>query len=160
MPTTGESCEINGVLPPVITQVASMEVSEAIRFLSRQGFSGKLISADSYKIDYRTMDAGPLKSDSCKVCGQGIYELLNKNNFTAVQSNCGNVYTLRFNEDIFHDNFPGDVIRQNRFVKFISYKEYEMTLFKDGRMNVYGLGDVDDANILYKEIINQVNIRV
>lgn len=160
MPTTGESCEINGVLPPVITQVASMEVSEAIRLLSRQGFSGKLISADSFKMDYRTMDAGPLKSESCKVCGQGIYELLDKNDFTAVQSNCGNVYTLRFHEDIFHGNFPGDVIRQNQFVKFISYKEYEMTLFKDGRMNVYGLSDVDDANILYREITNQINMRV
>lgn len=160
MPATGESCELNGVLPPVITQVASMEVSEAIRFLSGEGFSKKLISIDTFKMSYQTMNVDALKNDECEICEHSRYEQLERDTFMAVQPNCGNVYTLRFKDDIFHEEIPGSIIKQNQFVKFLSYKEYDMTLFKDGRMNVYGLNEQSEADHLYKEIINQVNTTV
>ena len=37
--SSGESCAINGVLPTIITQVASYEVAEVLRYLSGEGFS-------------------------------------------------------------------------------------------------------------------------
>ena len=33
------NCAINGVLPTIITQVASYEVAEVLRYLSGEGFS-------------------------------------------------------------------------------------------------------------------------
>lgn len=39
IPETGESCAINGVLPPIVSIVASYEVAEVIRYLSGKGFS-------------------------------------------------------------------------------------------------------------------------
>lgn len=152
MPQTGESCEINGVLPPVITQTASLEVSEVIRFLSGEGFSKKLITIDTFGMNYRTMNIDALKNDDCTVCGQQKYEHLEKETFKPVQSNCGRVFTLRFDEGIFNDEVNGEIIKENRFVKFINYDGYEMTLFNDGRMNVYGLEGQDEAEALYREI--------
>lgn len=152
LPSTGESCEINGVLPPVITQTASIEVSEVIRLLSGKGFSKKLITIDTFGMNYKTMNIDGLKNEDCIVCGQQRYEHLDKNMLQAVQSNCGRVYTLRFNRDIFNEEVRGDIIKQNRFVKFINYNGYDITLFKDGRMNVYGLNGQSAAEDLYREI--------
>ena len=44
VPQTAESCAINGVLPPIISIVASYEVAEAIRYISGYGFSQQLIT--------------------------------------------------------------------------------------------------------------------
>ena len=158
MPATGESCEINGVLPPVITQTAGLEVSEAIRFLSGEGFSRKLITVDTFGMNYRTMNIDALKNDDCIVCGQHKYEHLEKETFRPVQSNCGRVFTLRFDEDIFNEEMNGEVTKENRFVKFINYDGYEMTLFNDGRMNVYGLEGQDEAEALYREITEGLSV--
>ena len=43
IPDTGESCAINGVIPPVISMIASYEVAEAVRYLSGKGFSKQLM---------------------------------------------------------------------------------------------------------------------
>lgn len=158
LPSTGESCEINGVLPPIINLVASLEVSEVIRFLSNQGFSKKLITIDAFDINYQTMNVDALKNSNCKVCETGIYEQMNQELAPAVQSNCGNVYTFRFNKAIFNQDITGEVIKRNSFVKLIVYKKYHMTLFRDGRMNVHGLSGEEEADDLFKEIKNQLRM--
>ncbi|SOC40710.1 HesA/MoeB/ThiF family protein [Salinicoccus kekensis] len=158
MPQTGESCEINGVLPPVITQTAGIEVSEAIRFLSGAGFSKKLITIDTFGMNYKTMNVDALKDENCGVCGQHKYDHLEKETFRPVQSNCGRVFTLRFDDEIFEEEMRGEIIKENHFVKFISYNGYEMTLFKDGRMNVYGLDGQEEAEELYKEIAGSLKL--
>ena len=160
MPATGESCEINGVLPPAITQTAGIEVSEAIRFLSGKGFSKKLNTIDTFGMNYKTMNIDALKDHDCLVCGQHKYEHLEKDTFRPVQSNCGRVYTLRFDDDIFHKEISGEIIKQNKFVKFITYNGYDMTLFKDGRMNVHGLDGQDEAERLYREIDGKLSVKL
>ena len=160
MPATGESCEINGVLPPVITQTAGIEVSEAIRFLSGESFSKKLITIDTFGMNYKTMNIDGLKNEDCIVCGQHKYEHLETDTFMPVQSNCGRVYTLRFDDDIFDAGVPGTIVKQNRFVKFIAYNGYDMTLFKDGRMNVYGLDGQNEAEELYREVDRKLSVKL
>ena len=61
MPETGESCAINGVLPPIISIVASYEVAEAIRYLAGKGFSKQLITVDAFDINYKAMNIDILK---------------------------------------------------------------------------------------------------
>lgn len=158
LPSTGESCEINGVLPPAVHLVASLEVSEVIRFLSHQGFSKKLITIDTFDMNYQTMNVDALKNNSCKVCEAGVYEQMNRESAPSVQSNCGNVYTFRFNKAIFNHDITGEVIKKNSFVKLIVYKKYHMTLFRDGRMNVHGLNEKEEADDLFQEIKNQLSV--
>ena len=77
MPETGESCAINGVLPPIISIVASYEVAEAIRYLAGKGFSKQLITVDAFDINYKAMNIDILKNKDCPVCENQEYDLLN-----------------------------------------------------------------------------------
>ena len=97
IPTSAESCAINGVLPPVITQVASYEVTEAIRYLSGHGFSHKLITLDAFNIDYKAMNIDVLKDAECDVCGKAHYELLETKQQQKIESLCGKPIYLDIN---------------------------------------------------------------
>ncbi|MCD8828806.1 ThiF family adenylyltransferase [Staphylococcus gallinarum] len=151
VPQTGESCAINGVLPPVIYQVASMEVSELLRWLSGHGFSKKLITMDSFTIDVKTLNISGLKQHQCPVCERQHYEYLNQPRTKHVEKQCGNTYLLRFNPSVFNyaTLLPTTIVKQNDFAKLMTYQGYQMTLFKDGRMNVYGLDEEADAQQLF-----------
>lgn len=154
MPQTGESCAINGVLPTVIYQVASMEVSELLRWLSGHGFSKKMITIDSFTLTFKTMNIDVLKQPQCQVCARQDYEYLNKKSTNKVEKQCGYTFLLRFNAMIFDhvDILPTKVVKTNAFAKLMTYKGYDMTLFKDGRMNVYGIEDELDAYTLYETL--------
>ncbi|MCE5090257.1 ThiF family adenylyltransferase [Staphylococcus devriesei] len=151
MPSSGESCAINGVLPPVISQVASYEVSEAVRYLSGHGFSKKLITINAFDIDYKAMNVDILKDDTCEVCAKHHYTLLETKQQQQIESLCGKTYLFRYDASVFEhaDYFPGDIVKSTSFAKLIKDDDYEITLFKDGRMNVYGVEDDDEANKLY-----------
>ena len=68
IPETGESCAINGVLPPIVSIVASYEVAEVIRYLSGKGFSKQMITIDAFDLGYKAMNVDILKNNECPVC--------------------------------------------------------------------------------------------
>ena len=39
----------------------------------------------------------------------------------------------------------------------MTYKKYQLTLFKDGRMNVHGISRKEEANDLYHEITEKIS---
>lgn len=158
IPTSAESCAINGVLPPVISQVASYEVSEAIRYLSGQEFSHKLITLDAFNIDYKTMNIDILKDRECDVCGKSHYELLETKQQQNIESLCGKTYLFRYQPMAFEyaKHFPGDIVKSTSFAKLIKDGNYEITLFKDGRMNVYGIEDDNEAEQLYHQYLKSL----
>ena len=63
---------INGVLPTIITQAASYEVAEVLRYLSGKAFQ-KLITIDTWHIDYKAMNVDILKDHACEVCTNQNY---------------------------------------------------------------------------------------
>ena len=42
------------------------------------------------------------------------------------------------------------------FAKLIKYENYEFTLFKDGRMNAYGVHSDEEASGLYHTLIKSI----
>jgi molybdopterin/thiamine biosynthesis adenylyltransferase len=69
------TCATVGVMPPAISVIASIQVSEAIRIIlgEKPRLAGKLLFFD---LDDLTMEKINLvKADSCRVCGIGIAEL-------------------------------------------------------------------------------------
>lgn len=112
---------------------------------------------NTFKIGFQTINIDELENKDCEVCKKQVYEHLNKNLLTTVQSNCGSVYTLRFDESVFNQKLPGKTIRENAFVKLMTYKKYQLTLFKDGRMNVHGILQKEEANALYHEISKKIS---
>ncbi|MDT3960361.1 ThiF family adenylyltransferase [Staphylococcus kloosii] len=158
VPNTGESCAINGVLPPVINQVVSMQVSELMRYAAGEGFSKKLITIDTFDLKQQAINIDRLKNDQCHVCKQGKYELLNKPQYSQIEAMCGNAYLFRFKKQAFDyaTFFPGRIIKENAFAKLMQYKDVNCTLFRDGRMNVHGIKDDSTARQLYEAFNKQL----
>ena len=153
IPDTAESCAVNGVLPPVVTQVASLEVSELVRYAAGVGFSGKLMTIDTFEIRHQAMNVAALSDNNCPVCKHQRYELLNKPMQQRIEALCGNAYLFRFEASAFNNAqyFPGQLLKVNPFAKIFSYDQVQCTLFQDGRMNVYGVSDDNEAQQLYKQ---------
>lgn len=158
MPSSGESCAINGVLPTIITQVASYEVAEVLRYLSGEGFSKKLITIDTWHIDYKAMNVDILKDHACEVCTNQNYSLLETKHQQHIESLCGRTYLFRYQSSIFEHahHLPGEIVKSTSFAKLIKDDDYELTLFKDGRMNVYGLEDEGQAQALYTHFAKSI----
>jgi len=49
------------------------------------------------------------------------------------------------------------VKKTNDFVTLLSYGPHEITLFKDGRMNVYGVENEEAAEKIYREIVKSIS---
>ena len=103
----------------MITQVASYEVTEAIRYLSGHGFSHKLITLDAFNIDYKAMNIDVLKDAECDVCGKAHYELLETKQQQKIESLCGKTYLFRYQPTAFDyaEHFPGDIVKINLICK-------------------------------------------
>lgn len=153
VPQTGESCAINGVLPPVVQQVASYEVSELLRYVAGKSFSKKLITIDTFEMNIRSTNINLLKDNDCVVCEQGIYQALNTPPLSSIEALCGDTFLFRFKQHAFElaHHFPGQIAKENAYVKFIEYDDMTMTLFKDGRMNVRGIESQETAEDIYQQ---------
>lgn len=158
IPDTGESCAINGVIPPVISMIASYEVAEAVRYLSGKGFSKQLITIDAFNINYKSMNVDALKNKDCPVCEKHEYTLLESQQERTIEDLCGNAYLFRFPPKAFKHaaHFPGNMVKSTSFAKLIQYQTYEFTLFKDGRMNAYGIHNDEEAHHLYNTLLKSI----
>ncbi len=158
IPETGESCAVNGVIPPAIHQVISYEVGELIRYVSGAGFSKKLITLDVFTMQNRSVNIDSLKDEDCPICARHEYGLLNRRKADPIESLCGGVYLFRFKRSLFDSSayLPGDIKRENAYVKFLEYEGIRMTMFRDGRMNVYGLESEGAASDFYKTLMKAI----
>ncbi|MEJ7309605.1 thiamine/molybdopterin biosynthesis protein, partial [Staphylococcus epidermidis] len=68
-----------------------------------------------------------------------------------IESLCGRTYLFRYQPSIFEHahHLPCEIVKSTSFAKLIKDDDYEITLFKDGRMNVYGIEDDEEAIKLY-----------
>ncbi|PHK50112.1 ThiF family adenylyltransferase [Staphylococcus edaphicus] len=158
IPTTGESCSINGVLPPNVSQVANMQVSELIRWVAGDGFSQKIMTFDCFNLKFNTFNAENLKDTQCPICVHHNYELLNTQQKQSVEALCGDVFLFRLGTKIFElvDYLPLNVTKSNHFVKLANYGDYTMTIFKDGRTHVYGIEDHKQAETIYHQLLKAI----
>lgn len=158
VPQTGESCAINGVLPPIISIVASYEVAEAIRYISGYGFSQQLITLDAFNIQHQSLNISQLKDDQCPVCHFQQYEVLNTKQNHTIEPLCGDSVRFRLPEHSFDyaSDFPGHMIKSTPFAKLFQHGELTFTLFKDGRMNVHGITEEIDVHALYHQLLKSI----
>ena len=158
VPQTGESCAINGVLPPIVSIVASYEVAEAIRYISGYGFSQQLITLDAFNIQHQSLNIRQLKDDQCPVCHFQKYDVLNDKLNHTIEPLCGDAVRFRLPAHSFDyaSDFPGHMIKSTPFAKLIQHKDLAFTLFKDGRMNVHGITEETDVHELYHQLLKSI----
>ena len=164
MPDAGSSptCDTAGVIMPIITSIASIQVAEAIKLLvgDVDSLHRSLIQIDIWNNDWRKIKLAGRNPD-CKTCGLRQFEFLNAEavEFSAVL--CGRnavqivpprpvqIDLAGFAEKL--SSMPG--IKSNEYLVRFSVNGNEITLFRDGRAIVKGTGDVSVARGLYARYV-------
>lgn len=164
MPDAGSSptCDTAGVIMPIISSIASVQVAEAIKLLvgDLDSLHRSLIQIDIWRNDWRKIKlAGP--EPNCKTCVQHRYEFLDADavEFSAVL--CGrDAVQIAPPRPVKIDlsgfaaklsNISG--VKWNEYLVRFTVNGNEITLFADGRAIVKGTDDVTVARSLYSRYV-------
>lgn len=161
-PGTSPTCETAGVIAPITHAIASIQVGEALKFLT-----GNLDPAEvrltSYEIwmhRFQRIEVGRESMATCPVCSGGKFEYLNGSPLRTVTL-CGrNAVQLipGVKGDINFAELSKSIaafgpVQFNDFLLKCSYPPYEITLFKDGRAIVKGTEEAGLARSVYSKMV-------
>lgn len=159
-PTGGQpTCETDGVLGSITSVVAAIQVADAIRYLTGNGFQHRITTIDVWHGVTRQIDQ-PARDLDCPACGRsGELSHLNGDRRAPI-SLCG-----RDAVQIHERRNPIDLValrerleklaevRANDFALRFFPTPYEMTIFPDGRAIIKGTTDPGVARSLYAKYI-------
>ncbi|UXR69925.1 ThiF family adenylyltransferase [Staphylococcus sp. IVB6246] len=160
MPETMERCEINGVLPPAVHMACSLIVAEVFHYIMHGSLTSHMTTIDVYTHKMRTVDVSELKEPDCLVCGQKQYHHLTQKDSGQVRELCGGVYQFRLPQEIFDAPLKSHVRvgLENPYVKRLMVDVYDMTLYQDGRLLVYGAESVGVAETIRESLFIEDDI--
>jgi molybdopterin/thiamine biosynthesis adenylyltransferase len=156
------TCDTAGVIMPIISIVAAVQVTEALKLLTGQTESlhRSLMQFDVWRNEWRTINPGP-PSPQCPTCGLGRYENLEvaAEDFAAVlcgrdavQVSPAQATRLNFNELANRLRVTGEV-KFNEYLLRFRTGEFELTVFQDARSIIRGTSEIAMARSLYAKYI-------
>ena len=156
------TCDTSGVIMPIISVVAAVQVSEALKLLigDLASLHGSLMQFDVWRNEWRKINPGPPAPD-CPTCALGKFQTLEAaaGDFAAVM--CGrNAVQISPSQPTQVDfKALSERLRGAGEVKFNDYLlrfragEFELTVFQDGRSIIRGTDDMTTARSLYAKYI-------
>ena len=156
------TCDTAGVIMPIISVVAAVQVSEAMKLLTGQTESlhGSLMQFDVWRNEWRRISLGPPAPD-CPTCAEGRFETLeaDANEFAAVL--CGRdavqispVGAAKVDLAALAERLRGSgEVKANDYLLRFKTEGYELTVFQDARAIIRGANDVATARTLYAKYI-------
>ena len=155
-----ETCDTIGVLGPVVNLIASLQVAEALKFLSghSEALHGRLLSCDVWTGRMQSIGVAP--HPDCRACV--------RREFTYLAGEVQPRITLCGRDSVqIHERARSidlavlqsrlkplvDDVRQNDFLLRFRIAPYEMTVFADGRAILKGTKDPAVARSLYARYI-------
>jgi len=161
-PGTSATCETAGVIAPITHVIASIQVAEALKFLTANLDAAdiRLISYDIWSHRFQRIDVGDEAMATCLVCSTGRFEYLNGTPLRTVTL-CGrNAVQLipGVKGDINFAELSKSIaafgpVQFNDFLLKCSCPPYELTLFKDGRAIVKGTEETGLARSVYSKMV-------
>jgi adenylyltransferase/sulfurtransferase len=161
-PGTSATCETAGVIAPITHIIASMQVAEALKFLTGNlGASDvRLTSYDVWSPRFQRIEVGSEAMAACPVCSQHKFEYLNGNPLRTITL-CGrNAVQLipGVKGDMDFAQLSKSIsafgaVQFNDFLLRCSAPPYELTLFKDGRAIVKGTEEASLARSIYSRMV-------
>ncbi|HEV7746053.1 MAG TPA: ThiF family adenylyltransferase [Pyrinomonadaceae bacterium] len=156
------TCDTAGVIMPVISIVAAVQVAEALKLLTRQtkALHGALMQFDVWRNEWRKINPGPPAPD-CPTCGLGRFETLDAvaADFAAVlcgrdavQISPAQATRLDFGELAARLRLTGEVKFNDYLLRFRT-GEFELTVFQDARSIIRGTSEITTARSLYAKYI-------
>lgn len=164
MPPAGSAatCDTAGVIQPIISVVAAVQISEALKILSGKldKLHGSLMQFDVWENDWRKIKLGKPAKD-CPTCGLRKFETLEAEagHFEAVL--CGrNAVQIAPPQKTQIDlaNLAERLkklgeVKQNEYLVRLNVGEYEITVFRDARAIIRGVDDVSAARSVYAKYV-------
>ncbi len=156
------TCDTAGVIMPIISMVASVQVTEALKLLTRQfdALHKSLMQFDVWRNEWRRIAVGQ-PNPECKTCGAHKFETLESEGAEfaavlcgrhAVQISPSQLVRLNLSELGQRLAAAGDVKTNDYLLRFRT-GEFEMTVFQDARSIIRGTDDVATARSLYAKYI-------
>lgn len=161
-PGTSPTCETAGVIAPITHIIASMQVAEALKFLTGGLHADdiRLTAYDVWSHRFQRIDVGRESMLTCPVCSEGKFEYLDGNPLrtitlcgrNAVQLIPGVKGDINF-EELSRSIAAFGPVQFNDFLLRCSSPPYEITLFKDGRAIVKGTEEAGAARSVYSKMV-------
>jgi len=156
------TCDTAGVIMPIISVVAAVQVAEALKMLTGQTASlhRSLMQFDVWRNEWRKINPGPPAPD-CPTCGQLRFETLESvsEEFAAVlcgrdavQISPSQTTSINFTELAKRLRAIGEVKFNDYLLRFRT-GEFELTVFQDARSIIRGTNEVATARSLYAKYI-------
>lgn len=156
------TCDTAGVIMPIISIVAAVQVSEALKLLTDQTgtLHGSLMQFDVWRNEWRRIALAEPNSD-CATCAQNNFETLRADNRDFAAVLCGRNAVQISPAQPAHIDFAslsqrlksvGDVKGNDYLIRFRA-GEYELTVFQDARSIIRGTDDVATARSLYAKYV-------
>jgi len=156
------TCDTAGVIMPIISVVAAVQVSEALKLLTGQdeNLHRSLMQFDVWRNDWRKINPGPPSPD-CPTCGLANFATLEavSGDFAAVlcgrnaaQISPAQATRLNFEELAARLRATGDVKFNDYLLRFRT-GEFELTVFQDARSIIRGTNEIKTARSLYAKYI-------
>ena len=155
-----ETCDTAGILSTAVNLAASIQVTEALKFLTRQPhlMRRSLLSFDLWSNQRSEINTSAPRAD-CEVCGQRIFRALSGEQRPHITL-CG-----RNSVQIHQHHHPIDLaalqsrlqslgdVRANGLLLRFTYPPYTLTVFPDGRALIQGTTDTGLARALYARFL-------
>ena len=155
-----ETCDTAGILSTAVNYAASLQATEAIKFLTGQAklMRRSLISADLWSGERSEIATGKPRQN-CEVCGKRIFKALSGEERPHITL-CG-----RNSVQIHEHSRPTDLaalrtrleplgtVRANGMLLRFERSPYTITVFPDGRALIQGTTDIGLARSLYARFI-------
>jgi len=161
-PGTSPTCETAGVIAPITHIIGSIQVAEALKFLTGHldRSNVRLTAYDVWSHRFQRIDVGTESMSACPVCSNGTFEYLNGNPLrtitlcgrNAVQLIPGVKGDLNFAE-LSRSIAAFGPVQFNDFLLKCSSPPYEITVFKDGRAIVKGTEEPGLARSMYSKMV-------
>lgn len=156
------TCDTAGVIMPIISVVAAVQVTEALKLLTGQtaDLHGALMQFDVWRNEWRKINPGPPSQD-CQTCGAGRFETLEaaSGDFAAVlcgrnavQISPAQASRLNFEELAKRLRVTGEVKFNDYLLRFRT-GDFELTVFQDARSIIRGTSEITIARSLYAKYI-------
>lgn len=155
-----ETCDTAGILNSAVNLAASIEVTEALKFLTRNlaAMRRTLLSWDLWRNERSEVNAAVPRA-GCEVCGQRNFIYLSGESRPHITL-CGR-NSVQIHEHARSVDFvvmaarlaPHGKVRHNEMLLRFWRGEHQITLFADGRALIQGTTDVALARTLYARYI-------
>ena len=155
-----ETCDTIGVIGPIVNLISSVQVAEALKFLSGQpeALLGRLFSCDIWT--GRMQSIGVARHPECRACSRRDFTYLAgevQPRITMCGRDSVQIHERARALDLgaLHTRLKplADDVRQNGFLLRFRIAPYEMTVFADGRAILKGTKDPAVARSLYARYI-------